>query len=113
MSCGVGSSRLKGLSKSVISHHFRGQNRQSYVLMAGRQTQCLEAAAVSRQAEFQEMSAEDREMVEDMMDDYGMNIKPLPYTAPPGEEGLDLSHEGGEYEAFEGLAHEIAGISGL
>ncbi|KAG2048299.1 hypothetical protein BDR06DRAFT_1013186 [Suillus hirtellus] len=113
MSHGVGSSRLKGLSKSVISHHFRGQNHQSCVLMAGRQTQRLKAAAVSCQAHIQEMSAEDCEMVEDMMDDYGVNIELLPYTAPLGEEGLDLSHEGGEYEAFKGPAHEIAGISGL
>ncbi|KAG2738887.1 hypothetical protein P692DRAFT_201842716 [Suillus brevipes Sb2] len=58
------------------------------------------------------MSAEDRDMVESMMADYGMDVDALPYTAPPGDEGLDMSHEGGEYEAFEELAHEVAGISG-
>ncbi|KAG2337981.1 hypothetical protein BDR05DRAFT_853324, partial [Suillus weaverae] len=47
-----------------------------------------------------------------MMADYGMDVDALPYTAPPGDEGLDMSHEGGEYEAFEELAHEVAGISG-
>ncbi|KAG1775791.1 hypothetical protein EV702DRAFT_1180201 [Suillus placidus] len=58
------------------------------------------------------MSAEDREMVGTMMVDYDMDLDQLPYTAPPGDEGLDMSHVGGEYEAFEGLAHEVAGISG-
>jgi hypothetical protein len=59
------------------------------------------------------MSMEDREMVENMITDYGMDTEPLvQYTAPPGEEGLDFSHAGGEYEAFEGLAHQIASISG-
>lgn len=58
------------------------------------------------------MSSEDREMVENMIVDYGMDIELQPYSAPPGEEGLDMSHAGGEFEAFEGLAHEIAGING-
>ncbi|KAG1882853.1 uncharacterized protein F5891DRAFT_916268, partial [Suillus fuscotomentosus] len=30
----------------------------------------------------------------------------------PGEEGIDLSHEGGEYEAFTGLSHQITSLSG-
>ncbi|KAG0693652.1 hypothetical protein DFH29DRAFT_1007058 [Suillus ampliporus] len=107
----TGASRLKGLSRSIISHHFRGRHHQTRVLTAGKQAQCLEAAAASRQAQFQEMSAEDCEMVETMMADYGMDLDPLPYTAPPGDEGLDMSHAGGEYKAFEGLAHEVAGIS--
>lgn len=58
------------------------------------------------------MSAEDREMVESMLADQGMEFDPLPYTAPPGDEGLEMSHAGGEYEAFEGLAHDIADMSG-
>jgi hypothetical protein len=59
------------------------------------------------------MSMEDREMVENMITDHGIDTEPLvQYTAPPGEEGLDFSHAGGEYEAFEGLAHEIASVSG-
>ena len=31
---------------------------------------------------------------------------------PPGEEAFDLSHEGGEHEAFEGLANKIAQATG-
>lgn len=58
------------------------------------------------------MSASDREMVETMMADHGFDIDTLPYTVPPGDEGLDISHAGGEYEAFEGLAHEVSGLSG-
>jgi hypothetical protein len=33
-------------------------------------------------------------------------------TVPLGEEGLEMSHEGGEFEAFEDLAQGTAGISG-
>jgi len=58
------------------------------------------------------MSSEDCQMVENMMTDFGMDLDTVPYAAPLGEKGLDLSHEGGEYEAFEGLAGEIAAISG-
>ncbi|KAG1848566.1 hypothetical protein F4604DRAFT_1935345 [Suillus subluteus] len=109
---GTGTSRLKGLSKSIISHSFRGWHRQSHVLMAGKQSQRREAAAMSHLALVQEMSSEDCEMVENMIVDHGMDVKPQLYTAPPGEEGLDMSHAGGEFEAFEELAHEVAGISG-
>ncbi|KAG1854496.1 hypothetical protein F4604DRAFT_1932719 [Suillus subluteus] len=109
---GTGTSRLKGLSKSIISHSFRGRHRQSHVLTAGKQSQRHEAAAMSHLALVQEMSSDDREMVENMIIDHGMDVEPQLYTAPPGEEGLDMSHAGGEFEVFEGLAHEIAGISG-
>ncbi|KAG1797628.1 hypothetical protein EV424DRAFT_1293515, partial [Suillus variegatus] len=47
-----------------------------------------------------------------MMVDHGMDSEVLLYTAPPGEEGLEFSHAGGEHEAFEGLASQIAEISG-
>lgn len=46
------------------------------------------------------------------MVDCGMDCEALPYTAPPGEEGLEFSHKGGEHEAFEGLPSQIAEISG-
>jgi hypothetical protein len=57
------------------------------------------------------MSMEDRQLVEDMMADYSMDTD-APYTAPPGEEGIELSHAGGEYEDFEGLAEQIADFGG-
>ncbi|KAG2351794.1 hypothetical protein BDR07DRAFT_1258018, partial [Suillus spraguei] len=47
-----------------------------------------------------------------MMSDYGMDVESIPYTVPPGEEGMELSHAGGEYEAFEGLAGQIADLGG-
>ncbi|KAG1800234.1 uncharacterized protein HD556DRAFT_1230311 [Suillus plorans] len=47
-----------------------------------------------------------------MMVNCGMDIDGLPCTAPPGEEGMDMSHAGGEYEAFEGLTEQIADVSG-
>ncbi|KAG1770855.1 hypothetical protein EV702DRAFT_931170, partial [Suillus placidus] len=31
---------------------------------------------------------------------------------PPGEEGTDLSHEGGEHEAFSGLSEQVTLLSG-
>ncbi|KAG1720868.1 hypothetical protein EDB19DRAFT_1917670 [Suillus lakei] len=107
-----GTSKITGLSKSIISHSFRGWQRQSRVLTAGKQHQCMGAADALRQSELQEMSAEDRDVVESMVADHGMDIGTLPYTAPPGDEGFGISHEGGEHEAFEGLAHQIADIGG-
>ncbi|KAG1895393.1 uncharacterized protein F5891DRAFT_960225 [Suillus fuscotomentosus] len=47
-----------------------------------------------------------------MMADCGMDVDGLPCTAPPGEEGMHMSHAGGEYKAFEGLAEQIAHVSG-
>ncbi|KAG2033749.1 hypothetical protein BDR03DRAFT_1014021 [Suillus americanus] len=58
------------------------------------------------------MLMEDRQLVEDMMADYSMDIDTLLYTAPSGEEGIEFSHIGGEYEAFKGLAEQIADIGG-
>ncbi|KAG1774198.1 hypothetical protein EV702DRAFT_975394 [Suillus placidus] len=47
-----------------------------------------------------------------MLADTNVDIDSIPYTAPPGEEGLEFSHEGGEHEAFEGLAQQMADLSG-
>ncbi|KAG2112366.1 uncharacterized protein F5147DRAFT_651000 [Suillus discolor] len=58
-----------------------------------------------------EMSSADRNIVEHMMSDIGMDIPNEPYMAWPGEEGLDISYEGKEYEAFEGLSEQIADLS--
>lgn len=58
------------------------------------------------------MSSEDRDAVETMLIDHDVDINSVPYTAPPGEEGADLSYEGGEYEAFKGLAQQMADVSG-
>ncbi|KAG1740915.1 hypothetical protein EDB19DRAFT_1908233 [Suillus lakei] len=58
-----------------------------------------------------EISNEDHQLVEDMMD-CNMDIEALLHIAPPGEEGMELSYVGGEYEAFEGLAKQIMDISG-
>ncbi|KAG2335915.1 hypothetical protein BDR05DRAFT_897480 [Suillus weaverae] len=47
-----------------------------------------------------------------MMIDYGMDIESIPYTTPPGEEGMELSYASGEHEALEGLAGQIADLGG-
>ncbi|KAG1720810.1 hypothetical protein EDB19DRAFT_1646875 [Suillus lakei] len=48
-----------------------------------------------------------------MIIDHGIMIDNLVYEPAPGDEGLDLSHKGGEYEAFEGLSHTMADLSGF
>ncbi|KAG2121295.1 hypothetical protein DEU56DRAFT_746730 [Suillus clintonianus] len=47
-----------------------------------------------------------------MLADTNIDIDYIPYTVPPGEEGVDFSHEGGEREAFEVLARQMADLSG-
>jgi hypothetical protein len=56
MSRGSGPVRLNGLSRSIISHTFRGRKRLSNVLAAGGQAQRIAAADASRRAEIQGMS---------------------------------------------------------
>lgn len=34
-------------------------------------------------------------------------------TMPPGDEAFDISHEGGEHEVYEGIASELATLSGM
>lgn len=46
-----------------------------------------------------------------MMSDTGIDFD-ANFPVPPGEEGMDLSHEGGEYEAFTGLSQQVASLSG-
>jgi hypothetical protein len=36
----------------------------------------------------------------------------ISYIAPPGEEGLDISHEGGEHEVFEDIVEMLAQSNG-
>lgn len=60
------------------------------------------------------MSDADRAAI-DLMDlDSGMSgdVSAVSHTTAPGDEGLDMSHEGGEYEAYDGLIHEVAQSTG-
>ena len=62
------------------------------------------------------LDQEDREAVGQMDLDAGFgadDVDAVGYTAPPGEEGFDISHEGGEFEVFEDLAMGLAEASGL
>ncbi|KAG1720449.1 hypothetical protein EDB19DRAFT_1647083 [Suillus lakei] len=47
-----------------------------------------------------------------MMADFGMEVETFAHTAPPGEEGFDLSHAGSEHEAFKGLTHQLVDLTG-
>jgi hypothetical protein len=40
------------------------------------------------------------------------NFASISHTAPPGEEGFDISHEGGEYEVFKDVAASLAQSTG-
>ncbi|KAF8219667.1 hypothetical protein L208DRAFT_1338648 [Tricholoma matsutake] len=42
----------------------------------------------------------------------GEDVSAISYTALPGEEALDISHEGGEYEVFEDLVETLAQSTG-
>lgn len=64
---------------------------------------------------LQEMSSEDRALVEEMdtAQSTDADMGPNPYEAafnslPPGEEGFDLSHKGGEHRVFEEFAQSLA-----
>ncbi|KAG1728183.1 uncharacterized protein EDB91DRAFT_1253605 [Suillus paluster] len=107
------SAKISGLSKSTITHNFRRSHRTSQVLSAGGQKNRMNTADAKRQSALQELPAIDRENVENMIIDHGIMTDNLVYEPAPGDEGLDLSHEGGEYEAFEGLSRTMADLSGL
>ena len=60
-------------------------------------------------------SQEERNAVQEMDLDAGLSdndIVALMHLPPPGEEGLDLSHEAGEHEVFDGLVEDIAKATG-
>ena len=40
------------------------------------------------------------------------DIDAIAHIPPPGEEGFDLSHEGREYEVFDGVVEDIARATG-
>lgn len=95
--------------------------------MASKQHQDMVQADSSRQVAIQgtliffcycnanvalEMSTEDRDTVENMMADFEMEVEMFAHIAPPDEEGFNLSNAGGEYEAFEGLTHQLASLTG-
>jgi hypothetical protein len=57
------------------------------------------------------MSYDDRDTVETMDLDGGVSgdVSAVSHTVPPGEEGMDVSHEGGEDEVHGNLIHNLAG----
>ena len=61
-------------------------------------------------------SQEDRDAVKQMDVNTGHNtedIDTIAHVPPPGDEGFDISHEGGEYEVFEGLVDDVHRLTGL
>jgi hypothetical protein len=62
------------------------------------------------------LSQEDRNAVQQMDLDAGFgtndDVDAISHTVPPGEEGFDISHEGGEFEVFEDLVAGLAAANG-
>ena len=61
-----------------------------------------------------ELSQDDRDNVATMDRDLGDvdGFYDGELGPPPGDEGFDISHEGGEHEVFEELAQEVANLTG-
>ncbi|KAI6016431.1 hypothetical protein PISMIDRAFT_119472 [Pisolithus microcarpus 441] len=45
-----------------------------------------------------------------MFTDGGIDLDDVPFAPPPGEEAFNLSHKGGEHEAFIGLTNHIKSL---
>ncbi|KAH7904543.1 hypothetical protein BJ138DRAFT_1019008 [Hygrophoropsis aurantiaca] len=48
-----------------------------------------------------------------MVADHGVAIDDIPFTAPPEDEGIDLSNDGDEHEMYDGLSQQIADLTGF
>jgi len=131
MNSRLGTSRkVSGLSSAAIKHTGRGHQRRSHILHAGKQQERQSANDQKRRAIIQGLSLclsdshaypslsglsqEDRDAVMDMDLEAGLAGDTDVFdTVPPGDEGFDISHEGGEFEVFDDLAEGIAGLTGL
>ena len=65
------------------------------------------------------MSSHDRNMIQQMdidnaaiHGDADFDYSSAFNSMPPGEEGFDFSHEGGEFEVFEAFADDLARLTG-
>ncbi|KAG1823257.1 hypothetical protein DFJ58DRAFT_751320 [Suillus subalutaceus] len=99
---GGSSRKVTGLSKAATTHGFKHSIRTSGVLTAGKQGQRREETDAKRRLHIQEMTNKDRDIIENMFAESSVDIQPesIPYSLPPGEEEVELSHEGSEYKAF-------------
>jgi hypothetical protein len=62
-----------------------------------------------------ELSHEDRDAIEEMDRDAGHSLDDfvaISHTATPGEEGFDISHEGGEHEVFDDVVASLTQLKG-
>ncbi|KIM66855.1 hypothetical protein SCLCIDRAFT_1210898 [Scleroderma citrinum Foug A] len=105
--------RYRGLSKSIISHHYKGRTQYSTVLTAAKQAERLERARAKRFCGLKEMSAADQDAAAQMSADQDMG-KGFPRSSvAPGDETFTLPHKGGEHEAFEDPAQQVADVHGV
>ncbi len=64
---------------------------------------------------FKGLTEEDRQAVAEMdIDMFGSadDVAAADQIAPPDEQAFNISHEGGEFEVFKDLTHEIAYATG-
>jgi hypothetical protein len=126
--------RFKTLSRTAQKRTVDGPGPHSQVLRASKQSERKLTQAHKRRAELQgseppftqashahipstpiAYSHEDRDAIERMdIDTSNANedVPAISHLPPPGEEAFDLSHEGGEFEAFTGLVEDIAQVTG-
>ena len=111
------------LSKCIKTHGFHGPTHIFNHISSTKHAECLQKAKVSCDADIQGSSipsssvhshnhlclgllTQDHALVDQMLYDHGVISEDdnIPFALLPGEEAFDLSYEGGEYEAFAGLA---------
>ena len=71
--------------------------------------------ALHTQAVSSELDEDDHQAIAHMdifMHGTDDDVSAVVNTVPLGEEGIETSHEGGEYEVFENLANEMASAGG-
>lgn len=128
-----GHSRHSGVSRSAVAHTARAGRRTRTILGGSQQAArkkwdlearirlihglCILFLTYWLLIVAVEMTYTEREMVSEMDNDCdmgGSTEDPAIFsTLPPGDEGFDISHEGGEHEVFEELSHDLAEITGL
>jgi hypothetical protein len=59
------------------------------------------------------MSYDEREAVFQMDVDMGFEDEGVPKFPPPGEEGFDLSHAGGEHAVYQDFARGLSDLTGM
>ncbi|KAI9574341.1 hypothetical protein HD554DRAFT_2034472 [Boletus coccyginus] len=83
--------RINGLSKSITLHSFNGWCRQTTVLRAATQSECLQEINEKRAAEIQALPPDKQEMVQIMLEDQGVDAAASSFYSPDLDGFEDVS----------------------